>query len=223
MAMSDKAPMIPLTFERYPEEEMARRAEGFLERMRARRSVRQFSSEPVPIEVVERCIEAAAQAPSGANKQPWTFVVVTDPELKRQIREAAEREEAAFYSGRASQRWLDDLAHLGTTPDKPFLELAPALVVVFAQRHGGEASDRHYYVSESVGIATGLLLAALHNAGIATLVHTPSPMKFLSQILGRPANEAPLVLIPVGYPSDDCQVPAIERKPLDQVLVRNRG
>jgi nitroreductase len=218
--MDDEAPMIPLAFERLPEAEMRRRSEAFLERIRTRRSVRFFSDEPIPIDVVERCIEAAAQAPSGANKQPWTFVLVTDPEVKRSIRIAAEKEEASFYGGRASERWLDDLKPLNTGPDKPFLEQAPALIAVFAQRHGTQVGDRHYYVSESVGIAVGLLLAALHDAGLGTLTHTPSPMRFLSEVLERPKGEQAYVLIPVGYPTEDCTVPAIDRKLLSEVLVR---
>ena len=198
---------------------MRRRADGFFDRLRSRRSVRHFTEEALPLDVVERCIEAAAQAPSGANKQPWTFVLVTDPDVKRRIREAAEKEEQAFYGGRASERWLEDLAPLGVGPDKPFLEVAPALVVVFAQRHGQDA-DQHYYVSESVGIAVGFLLAALHEAGIATLTHTPSPMKFLGEILDRPANERAYMLIPIGFPTPDCEVPDIERKALAEVLVK---
>lgn len=199
---------------------MQARAQTFLERVRTRRSVRAFSTDPIPLDVVERCIEAAAQAPSGANKQPWTFVLVTDPEVKRSIRVAAEKEEAAFYGGRASERWLDDLKPLNTGPEKPFLEEAPALIAVFAQRHGSKVGDRHYYVSESVGIAVGILLAALHDAGLGTLTHTPSPMRFLSEVLERPKGEQAYVLIPVGYPAEDCTVPAIDRKPLSEVLVK---
>ena len=213
-----KLALMPLDHVRLSEEEMLERATSFVATSRRRRSVREFSSDPIPMDVVERCIEAAAQAPSGANKQPWTFVLVTDPEVKRKIRVAAEKEEQAFYAGRASQRWLDDLEPLGTGPDKPFLEAAPALVVVFSQRHGSDRSDRHYYVSESVGIAVGFLLAALNDAGLATLTHTPSPMKFLGDVLGRPDNERAFVLIPVGYPAEGCMVPRITRKPLSEVL-----
>jgi iodotyrosine deiodinase len=210
--------LVPLGFERLDPDAMRERATAFLERMRTRRSVRQFSSEPVPLDVITSCIEAAAQAPSGANKQPWTFVLVTDAELKRRIREGAEEEERAFYGGRAPDRWLEDLAPLGTDASKPFLEDAPALVVVFAQRHGSD-DERHYYVQESVGIACGLLLAALHHAGLGTLTHTPSPMGFLADILGRPKNERPYLLIPVGYPASDCTVPDIQRKALSEVLI----
>ena len=212
--------MKPLRFERRDEDEMRARAESFLSLMRRRRSVRAFSDEAIPLDVVERCIETAAQAPSGAHKQPWTFVLVTDPETKTRIREAAEEEERAFYGGRASAQWLEDLEPFETGPAKPFLEVAPALIVVFAQRHGETRRDRHYYVSESVGIATGMLLTALHQAGLATLTHTPSPMGFLAEVLERPASERPFLLIPVGYPAEGCQVPALKRKPLDQVLVR---
>lgn len=209
----------PLRFERLDEAAMRERATQFLERMRTRRSVRQFSPEPIPLDVVRSCIEAAAQSPSGANKQPWTFVLVTDPELKRRIREAAEEEERAFYGGRAPERWLEDLAALGTDEHKPFLQDAPALIVVLAQRHGSSEGERHYYVQESVGIAVGVLLASLHHAGLATLTHTPSPMAFLSEILGRPANERAFLLIPVGYPVPGCEVPDIERKHLSDVLI----
>lgn len=212
-------PRQPLDFARIDEDEMRRRAETFLDRIRRRRSVRHFSDEAIPLDVVERCIEAAAQAPSGANKQPWTFVLVTDPDIKRRVREAAEVEEQAFYAGRASQKWLADLAHLGTGPDKPYLEHCP-LIVVFAQRAGHSEGERHYYVTESVGMAVGILLAALNDAGLATLVHTPSPMKFLREVLGRPANEHAYCIIPVGYPTADCQVPDIARKDLSQVLVK---
>lgn len=216
------APMIPLPFTRRAPEEMLTRAEAFCEEIRARRSVRHFSPDPVPEEVLRRCIEAAAQAPSGANKQPWTFVLVTSPEVKRRIREGAEVEERAFYGGRAPERWLQDVKPFGTDWEKPFLEVAPALIVVFAQRHGPSEDERHYYVNESVGIAVGFLLAALHHAGLATLTHTPSPMQFLAEILGRPKNERPYLLLPVGYPAPGCEVPAIARKPLDEVLVTIR-
>ena len=208
-----------LQFKRRPEKEMIARANDFLEDVRTRRSVRHFSVAPVPREALLKCIEAAAQAPSGANKQPWTFVVVTDSKLKTKIRLAAEEEEKAHYGGRAPESWLMDLEPLGTDEEKPFLEIAPALIVVFAQKHGQTAQDQHYYVSESVGIAVGFLLAALHHAGFATLTHTPSPMKFLSEILGRPSNERPYLLIPVGYPAENCRVPDIERKKSDDYIV----
>ena len=211
-------PVVPLDFERLPEAEMRARSADLLEALRRRRSVRAFSPDPIPLEVVRACIEAAAQAPSGANKQPWTFVLVTDPEVKRRIREAAEAEEQAFYAGRAGERWLADLAHLGTGPEKPYLETAPALIVAFAQRHG-EDDARHYYVQESVGLACGMLIATLHLSGLATLTHTPSPMGFLAKILERPVNERPYLLLPVGYPAAGCVVPAIDRKPLGEVLV----
>jgi len=212
--------MKPLDFERRSEEEMRERSESFLTLMKRRRSVRLFSDDPIPLDVVEACIETAAQAPSGAHKQPWTFVLVTDPATKAKIRAAAEEEERAFYGGRASDQWLKDLEAFETGPEKPFLEIAPALIVVFAQRHGESKSDRHYYVSESVGIASGMLLAALHQAGLATLTHTPSPMGFLAEVLERPAHERPFLLIPVGYPAEGCQVPDLERKSRDEILVR---
>ena len=198
---------------------MERRSVEFLDEIRRRRSVRDFSSDPVPLDAVRRCVEAAAQAPSGANKQPWTFVLVTDPATRSQIRAAAEEEERAFYGGRAGDRWLNDLASLGTDAEKPFLEVAPALIVVFAQQTGGTKEARHYYVPESVGIATGFLLAALHHAGFATLTHTPSPMRFLGDILGRPKHERAYLLIPVGYPAEGCEVPDIDRKALAEVLI----
>ncbi len=190
--------------------------------MRRRRSVRHFSSEPVDLDVVRRCVEIASLAPSGANKQPWRFVVVSSPGVKKQIREAAENEERAFYGGRAPERWLKDLEPLGTDADKPFLEEAPLLVVLFAQRHGETEDEKHYYVNESVGIAAGFFILALHQAGLATLTHTPSPMGFLGTILNRPANERAFLLLPVGYPAPGCEVPVIEKKPLSEVLVEVR-
>jgi nitroreductase len=211
---------IPLEFQRHSEEEMIARSSAFLAMLRTRRSVRNFSDEAVPEAVLRNCIETAGQAPSGANKQPWTFVVVTDPDIKKRIREAAEKEEREHYSGRASERWLLDLEPLGTDENKPFIETVPALIAVFAQRYGATPEEQHYYVSESIGIATGFLIAALHNAGLATLTHTPSPMKFLSEILQRPANERAYLLLPVGYPAPDCRVPAIGRKSLDEYLVK---
>jgi iodotyrosine deiodinase len=218
--MTSEPRMKPLEFARYAEDEQRRRAREFLLELRRRRTVRQFSDRPVPQAILDDCIAAAATAPSGANKQPWTFVLVTDPALKLRIREGAENEERAFYGGRAPERWLRDLEPFGTDAHKPFLEIAPALIVVFAQKHGPPATDeRHYYVQESVGIAVGFLLAALHHAGLATLTHTPSPMGFLGELLGRPANERAFVLIPVGYPADDAQVPDITKKPLSEVLV----
>ncbi len=209
-------PTDPLMFERLDASQMRTRAAAFRDELARRRSVRHFSSDPVPLDVVRTAIEAASTAPSGAHKQPWTFALVTDPALKSRIREAAEAEERAFYEQRASAQWLADLKPLGTTPDKPFLEDAPVLIVVFAQAHGRDGS-RHYYVKESVGIASGMLLAALHHAGLATLTHTPSPMAFLADVLQRPANERPFLLIPVGYPTSDCEVPHLTRKPLSSV------
>jgi nitroreductase len=219
MATDGAPPMKPLLFTTHSQEEMCRRSREFKAAMETRRSVRHFSPRPVPLEVMENCIATAASAPSGANKQPWTFVLVTDSGLKSRIREAAEKEEREFYGGRAPERWLKDLEPIGTDWRKPFLEIAPTLIVVFAQKHGAEADQRHYYVNESVGIAVGFLLAALHHAGLATLTHTPSPMNFLRDLLGRPDNERAYVLIPVGYPADGAEVPDIEKKALSEVLV----
>ena len=198
---------------------MDARSTAFLEELRGRRSVREFSPDPVPRAVLVRCIEAAAQAPSGANKQPWTFALVTDPALKHRIRLAAEEEETAFYQQRATPEWLADLAPLQTGPEKDFLDLAPALIAVFARRWEEGTGRKHYYVSESVGIACGFLIAALHHAGLSTLTHTPSPMEFLSQILGRPKSERAYLLLPVGYPAAGCRVPDIARRPLAETLI----
>jgi nitroreductase len=215
---------VPLDFERFPVEESRARVRALRDRLRRRRSVREFSSDPVPLDLVDAAIEAAASAPSGANRQPWRFVVVRDPGTKRRIRKGAEAEEREFYERRATPEWLADLAPLGTSWRKPFLETAPVLVVVFALDwetepgpDGGEARRKNYYVQESVGIASGMLLAALHSAGLATLTHTPSPMGFLGQILERPRNERPFLLIPVGYPAPGATVPDIRKKTLDEV------
>ncbi|MCA9565099.1 MAG: nitroreductase family protein [Myxococcales bacterium] len=194
-------------------------SEQLADELSLRRSVREFSPEPVPMAVIENAIRTAGQAPSGANKQPWTFAVVTDPDIKRRIRRAAELEEQRFYEERAPQSWLDDLAPLGTDANKPFLEDAPTLIVIFAQTQD-EKGGKHYYVKESVGIATGFLLLALHHAGLVSLTHTPSPMGFLSEVLDRPANERAYMLIPVGYPAVECTVPKLTRKPLSDILVR---
>lgn len=197
------------------------RAEAFEATMRSRRTVRDFSDAPVPREVIESAIRTAARAPNGANKQPWSFVAVSDATVKRQIREAAEAEERAFYGGRAPQEWLDALTPFGTDADKPFLETAPWLIAVFAQPHGireDGSKDKHYYVQESVGIACGFLLAALHHAGLATLTHTPSPMNFLRDVLGRPAHERAYLLVVTGLPAADATVPVIDKKPLDEVM-----
>lgn len=214
---------VPLQFVEYPVDEMQRRAAEFYAELSRRRTVRHFSSRPVPPAVIETCLAAAGTAPNGANLQPWHFVVVGDPVVKRQIRAAAEIEEREFYHGRAPQEWLDALAPLGSNEDKPFLETAPCLIAIFSQSYAVLPDGRkvkHYYVHESVGIATGLLIAALHHAGLATLTHTPSPMGFLNDILGRPANERPFLLLVVGYPADDAQVPrrATEKKPLSEIV-----
>ena len=211
-------PSRPLDFERLDEALMRDRASALLQQLRERRSIREFSTDPVPLDVVRTVIQTAAQAPSGANKQPWTFVLVTDPQIKRKIREAAEEEERRFYEERATDEWLEDLAYLGTDANKPFLEDAPALIVCFAQTKARDGSG-HYYVKESVGLACGFLIAALHNAGLATLTHTPSPMGFLAEILQRPSNERAYLLLPVGYPAAGCEVPDISRKPINEILV----
>mgnify|MGYP000462897899 CR=1 FL=1 len=211
-------PTVKLDFERHTPQEMHDQAEHLFDALRKRRTVRTFSSAPIPMDVVRRAIHTAGQSPSGANKQPWTFALITDPGVKAQIREAAEAEERSFYAGRASQEWLDDLAHLGTDANKPFLTEAPALIVVFAQSRAPDGG-KHYYVKESVGIACGVLLAALHMCGLATLTHTPSPMGFLQELLERPDNERAYMIIPVGYPAEGTTVPDIDRKPLEDILV----
>ena len=211
---------LPLVHVEYPPEAMKRRAAAFLSDMRRRRSVRQFSDRPVPGGVIEDCLRAAATAPSGANCQPWHFVVVTDAAVKRRIREAAESEEREFYDRRAPDHWLDALAPLGTSADKPFLEAAPYLIVIFVQRCGLEpdgTSKRHYYPAESVGIATGILITALHNAGLASLTYTPSRMGFLNDILDRPNHERPFLILVIGHPAADAVVPKLPKKSLSEV------
>jgi len=208
------------SYREYPPDEMARRAAAFYADMSRRRTVRDFSSREVPQRVIEDCLRAAGTAPSGANMQPWHFVVVSGAELKSRIRHAAEEEEREFYDRRAPQEWLAALAPLGTDEYKPFLETAPYLIAIFAQVHGRLDDGRavkHYYAQESVGIATGLLIAALHHAGLVTLTHTPSPMGFLNDLLGRPAHERPFLLLVVGYPAEGATVPRIAKKGLDEI------
>ena len=216
-------PTIPFRAERVPDAAALERVRALAGRWSSRRSVRDFSPEPVPVEIVEEAIRAAGCAPSGANVQPWTFVVVSDPETKRRIREGAEKEEYENYHGRMPEAWLEDLRPLQTDWHKDFLEIAPHLVVVFRQDYrilpsGGRKPN--YYIAESVGIACGFFLAALHEAGLAALTHTPSPMGFLAAILGRPRHEKPYLLIPVGHPAADARVPDIARKPLSEIAVR---
>lgn len=203
--------------------EMATRSEDFLAELRQRRTVRDFDDRPVPRHVVETCLLAAGTAPSGANLQPWHFTVIQDAAAKKRIRVEAEAEERAFYSGRAPKEWLEALAPLGTDAEKPFLEEAPLLIAIFAQKSGTRPDGRtvkHYYVPESVGIATGFLIAALHHAGLATLTHTPSPMGFLNEICGRPKSEKPTILLVVGYPKASCRVPVHGglRRPLEEIM-----
>jgi iodotyrosine deiodinase len=208
-----------LQFHEYDAGVMQERADAFYQQMRSRRSVRDFSDRAVSRQLIEQCLLTAGSAPSGANRQPWHFAVVSDPARKREIRLGAEEEEREFYQRRAPQAWLDALAPLGTDEHKPFLETAPYLIVIFGQKFEVDAQgDKHknYYVPESVGIATGLLIAALHNAGLATLTHTPSPMKFLNRILDRPSVEKPAMILVVGYPTEDAEVPDITRKSLEQ-------
>lgn len=216
---------LPYRPEQVPPNEVERRALATQEKWAKRRSVRFFSDAPVSEATIDALIAAAGSAPSGANKQPWIFCAISDPALKARIRKAAEVEEKSFYDGRAPQAWLDDLAPIGTDWEKPFLETAPWLIVVFKQvqdvRPNGEIR-KNYYVSESVGIACGMLIAAIHEAGLVTLTHTPSPMNFLAEILQRPAHEKPYLLLPVGYPSEDATVPDIARKPLDEISMKFR-
>ena len=203
-----------------PESIMEQESAGFFNRMNQRRTVREFSDRPVPREVIENLLKTASTAPSGAHKQPWTFCIVSDPSLKKNIRGAAEQEERESYNGRMSEEWLKDLEPLGTNWEKPFLETAPYLIVVFKRSYEYEANGHkhpNYYVTESCGLACGFLLAAIHHAGLVALTHTPSPMNFLSELLKRPANEKPFLLIPVGYPATECWVPQLERKPLDAI------
>jgi len=219
--MTDRADKtILLEVQRYPVQEMRQRARAYREQASRRRSVRAFSAEPVPRDIIEECLLAAGSAPSGANRQPWHFCVVANAGLKRQIREGAEQEEREFYQRRAPDDWLAALAPLGTNEDKPFLETAPYLIVIFAEKYGLDDRGnklKNYYVPESVGIATGVLISALHHAGLATLTHTPSPMKFLNQILGRPEREKPTMILVVGYAAPGARVPDITRKPLSEI------
>jgi iodotyrosine deiodinase len=216
-----EAQFVPLSgFPQFAPQEMQARAEGFYEEMKTRRTVRQFSDRPVPGEIIAACLRAAGTAPSGANLQPWHFVVVSDADLKHRIRLAAEAEEHELYTRRATPEWLEALAPLGTDEHKPFLETAPYLIAVFVQRYRLLADGRqvkHYYAHESVGIATGILITALHHCGLATLTHTPSPMNFLNQILHRPENERPFLLLVTGYPAAEARVPLITKKPLSEI------
>ena len=213
-------PTKPLdSYREYPLEEMRQRIETFYSQLSRRRSVREFSPRPVPRDIIETALKAANTAPSGANLQPWHFVVISGAETKKKIRQAAELEEREFYAHRASPEWLAALEPLGTDSNKPFLETAPYLIAVFLQKYGTLEDGRkvkHYYPTESTGLATGILITALHMAGLAALTHTPSPMKFLNEILGRPKSERPFLLLVVGYPAEDAQVPDIQRKDLQQ-------
>lgn len=216
----------PLQFERIPVEESIQRSRDFVEMMRRRRTVREFSPETVPLEIIENAIRVAGTAPSGANQQPWRYVVVQDPDIKARIREAAEEEERESYAHRMSPEWLAALEPLGTDWHKPHLTDAPYLIVCFRLDYGLETGEdgsqrrvKHYYPGESMGISVGMLITALHTAGLATLTHTPSPMKFLNEVLARPGNERPFVVLPVGYPAEECQVPNITKKPLDEIML----
>ncbi len=209
-----------LDFDEYSETKMRSRSESFFNEIVTRRTIREFSDRIVPIDIINNCIKTAASAPSGANKQPWQFVVVKDLSIKTKIRKAAEKEEKEFYGHRATKEWLEDLNQFGTDWHKPFLEIAPYLIVVFRKIYDLQddgTQRKNYYVNESVGIASGFLLAALHHAGLATLTHTPSPMNFLGEILNRPKNEKAFLLIPVGYPAKDAEVPDISKKPFSEI------
>lgn len=216
-------PFISYTHETFSPHEMANRSAAFYNWMEKRRTVRDFSDQPIPFAVIENIIKTASTAPSGAHKQPWTFCVVANPSLKKEIRIAAEKEEKESYDSRMSAEWLEDLKHLQTDWQKPFLEIAPYLIIVFKKAYDllPDGSKRtNYYVNESVGLACGFLLAAIHHAGLVALTHTPSPMNFLSKLLNRPENERPFLLIPIGYPHEETYVPKLERKNMEDVLVR---
>jgi iodotyrosine deiodinase len=221
MSNKKEYPFVPYSYEPISESDMLANAHHFREQMLNRRSIREFSDRPVPQQLIEDIIRVAASAPSGANRQPWTFCVVSSPHLKKAIREAAEKEEYESYHSRMSEEWLADLAPLGTDWEKPFLEIAPYLIVVFKRIYELEDNGHkhnNYYVNESVGIACGFLITAIHQAGLVTLTHTPSPMNFLGTILERPANEKPFLLLPVGYPAENAQVPLIQKKTLGEVM-----
>ncbi len=225
--LRDGHPFVSLEWADKSPEDMAARAQELFEELDSRRSVRDFSDKPVPRELIEQAIRTASTAPSGAHRQPWTFVAISNADIKREIRIAAEKEERQSYvGGRMPEDWLEALAPLGTDWQKPFLETVPWIVVVFEQVHGFDADGnqrKHYYVKESVGIACGMFIAALHHMGLVTLTHTPSPMKFLTEILGRPSNERPFILFPIGFPADDAMVPDLRRKSLDEIAVWNPG
>lgn len=209
-----------IDYKEYPVEKMEQRTTAFYRNMKQRRSIREFSDRQVPREIIEDCLRAAGTSPSGANMQPWFFAVVSDPAVKRRIRKAAEEKEREFYKKRAPQKWLDALKPLGTDAHKPFLETAPYLIIVFSQSYSllpDGSTKKHYYVTESVGIATGILITAIHNAGLVSLTYTPSPMTFLNKILGRPANERPFLILVVGYPADNATVPEISKKSLKEI------
>ncbi len=210
----------PLDYCRFSEDEMQSRAQTHYEMMKSRRTVRHFSDEAVTQSVIDNCILTAGTAPSGANQQPWHFSVIRDPKLKHEIRLAAEAEERDFYAGRAGDTWLETLAPLGTDANKPFLDVAPVLIAIFEEKYSIDTDGNHiknYYSKESTGIATGLLITAIHNAGLVSLTHTPSPMNFLSKILNRPEGERPFLLLVVGYPTKDAMVPNIQKKQLDEI------
>ena len=218
--MSDMKYSQLIDYKEHPVEEMKQRATDFYRDMKLRRSIRDFSDRPVPREIIEDCLRAAGTSPSGANMQPWFFSVVSDPEVKRRIRKASEEKEGEFYKKRAPKKWLDALKPLGTDAHKPFLETAPYLITIFSQRYGvlpDGNTKKHYYVTESVGIATGVLITAIHNAGLVSLTYTPSPMNFLNKILGRPVNERPFLILVVGYPAEHAAVPEIGRKSLTEI------
>jgi iodotyrosine deiodinase len=222
MGMTEKAFEPYSAYRGYPVEEMKQRAADFYKEMKRRRSVRHFSNRPVPVDIIQDCIRTAATAPSGANIQPWTFVVVSDPEVKKQIRQAAEIVEQEFYTAEATRQWVDALAPLKTSYHKPFLVTAPYLIAIFAQRHGYDANGdktKHYYVQESVGIATGMLITALHHAGLASLTYTPAKMAFLNKVLARPSNEKPFMILVTGYPGDGAEVPVLPKKRLEETAV----